>query len=64
MGPQNVRMQEYIDIQSSGEVITKITGNPDGQGVVCGVGNSQLRLITLEHNGGTTVAWAIWNYEL
>ena len=64
VGSQNVRMQEYIDIEGSGEVITKITGNPDSGGVVCGADNSELRSLTVEHTGGTTNAWAIWNYNV
>jgi len=50
----SVQMKPYVDIQGSGENITRITGNIDSTslGVVKGASNAELRLLTVENTGG------------
>lgn len=59
-------MKEYVDIEGSGESVTKITGDIDvsSGGVVEGADNTELRSLTVEHAGGSSVsnARAIYNY--
>lgn len=63
VGTSTVVMQNYIDIEGSGENATTITGNVDSgtAGVVNGASNAEIRFITLKHTGGGTYAYAIYN---
>jgi pectin methylesterase-like acyl-CoA thioesterase len=61
---ETVTMKAYVDIEGSGEDITKITftgsPNPD-TGTVVGASNAELRSLTVENTGGNTNAVAIYN---
>ena len=52
VGTSAVEMQPYVDIEGSGENITKITGYIQ-QGLVNGVSNAELRFLTVENTGGS-----------
>ena len=56
-----VQMLSYVDIQGGGQNTTLITGTVDNatQGVVAVTGNSELRFLRVENNGGGTDAIAI-----
>jgi len=60
IGTNNLQMQEYVDIEGSGENVTRIRGSIDGvPGVVSGADNSEIRFITVENTGGGTFAYAL-----
>lgn len=48
IGTNRLQMQQYVDIEGSGENTTKITGNIDGFGVVSGASNAEIRFLTIE----------------
>ena len=62
IGSSSVVMQDYIDIEGSGENITKILGNTGTAGVVIGATNAELRFLSVENKGGSSNAIAI-HYE-
>jgi hypothetical protein len=54
--PGSLVMRPFVDIEGSGETVTKITGPGDGSntvGTVQAVNNSELRFLTVENTGGT-----------
>ncbi len=59
-------MKPYVDIEGSGERVTKITtvGSSSFSGTIWGTDNSELRFLTAENTGGPslTYAIAIYNY--
>jgi hypothetical protein len=57
-----VMMHAYIDIEGSGENVTRIKGNIVNSlmGVVNGANNAELRFLTVEHTGGS-YATAMYN---
>lgn len=60
IGANNLQMQEYVDIEGSGEKVTRITGNKDNYpGVVVGANNAEIRFITVEHTGNGSYAYAL-----
>lgn len=65
IGTNSLVMKGYVDIEGSGESVTKITGVIDvySGGVVAGADNTELRFLTVEHTGGGGVsnARAIYN---
>jgi hypothetical protein len=63
IGENALQMKSYVDIQGSGENVTKIKGNIEGNttGVVEGADNAELRYLTVENVGGGTDAVAICN---
>jgi hypothetical protein len=64
IGSSSVVMQEYVDIEGSGENVTKIIGNtPSVGGVIQGTSNSEIRFLTAENTGGSTNTVAIGNIE-
>ncbi len=56
-GNRTVRTKRFVDLQGSGEGITRISGarNSNTQGVVELVGPSELRQITVEHDGSNNL---------
>jgi pectin methylesterase-like acyl-CoA thioesterase len=59
-----VTMQQYVDIEGSGEQQTKLTfGGSLAQntGTVVGASNAELRSLTVENTGGNNYATAIYN---
>ncbi|MBI4710657.1 MAG: hypothetical protein HY806_06020 [Nitrospirae bacterium] len=54
IGTNSVQMKEYVDIEGSGETVTKITGNINSaySGVVNGASNAEIRSLTVESTGG------------
>jgi hypothetical protein len=62
IGTFSVWMQNYIDIEGSGELVTKILGHIDSasSGVVHGAA-AELRFLTIENTGGGSHATAIYN---
>ena len=56
-------MKEWVDIEGSGEGVTKIvaSGTAGNTGTVVGASNSELRFLTVENTGGTGDAIAIFN---
>ncbi len=63
IGANSLQMKEYVDIQGSGQNVTKITGNREGwsAGVLRGADNAELRFLTVENTGGGTYSVAIFN---
>ncbi len=66
IGGSRVNMVSFIDIEGSGENVTKIKGSASGQGpatrgVLSGSDNSEIRFLTVENLGGQTIAVAIRN---
>ena len=63
----SVLMKEYVDIEGSGEKITKITGAISSEtssptsGTVQGANNAELRYLTVENVGAGTNTVAIYN---
>ena len=56
-------MKEYVDIEGSGEKVTKITSSIDGSpgtGTVVSSNNAELRWLTVENTATTTFAIALW----
>ena len=62
IGSKSVVMQEYIDIEGSGENVTKIIGNSGTTGVVEGSSNAELRFLSVQNTGGGMYAVAINSY--
>ncbi|TFH41271.1 MAG: hypothetical protein E4G94_08230 [ANME-2 cluster archaeon] len=56
IGSSALQMKSYVDIQGSGENVTKITGTIDSldSGVVRGANNVEIRFLTIENTGGGT----------
>lgn len=58
-------MQQFVDIEGSGESVTKLTGTVDSStaGIVNGASNSEIRFITVENTGAASGnnARAIYN---
>ena len=63
IGTNSLQMQAYVDIEGSGENVTKIRGNVAGitSGLVKGVSNAELRDITVENSGAGVTKVAIFN---
>jgi hypothetical protein len=64
IGTNSLRMQPYVDIEGSGEAMTKIVGSIDSStaGVVVGASNAELRYLTVENAGAeNAVSMAIYN---
>lgn len=66
VGSSPVVMQPFIDIEGSGENVTKITGAistsfPASTGAVKGENNAEIRFLTVENTGGGTTTAAIFN---
>ncbi|MBI5639932.1 MAG: hypothetical protein HZA17_05855 [Nitrospirae bacterium] len=59
MGANTLVMQGYIDVEGSGEKVTKLPGNANYSGVVSVVSNSELRFVTVESRGMADMARAI-----
>ncbi len=50
-----LQMKPYVDVEGSGERVTKITATGSSQnGTVVGAANSELRFLTAENTGGTS----------
>jgi hypothetical protein len=60
IGSSSVVMQSFIDIEGSGENITKIVGNTGTAGVVQGASDAELRSLSIENVGGSSDAIAIY----
>lgn len=67
IGSSTFEMKSYVDVQGSGEDVTKITGSVSTgsgdleRGVLEGANNTELRFLTVEHAGGGMYANAILN---
>lgn len=63
IGPNTLQMQQYVDIEGSGENTTKISGYIDSSssGVVRGASKAEIRLLTAENSGGGANKIAIYN---
>lgn len=63
IGTSSLQMKSYVDIQGSGENITKITGSIDGNttGVLLGGNLTALYSVTVENTGSGTYTTAIYN---
>ena len=61
---ERVTMKPYVDIEGSGELVTKITYTgsylPD-TGTLVGADNAEVRFLTAENTGGDDIAIAIYN---
>lgn len=51
IGSNSVQMQQYVDIEGSGENITKVTGNTSNGGTVNGASYAEIRFIKIENTG-------------
>jgi hypothetical protein len=61
---ERVTMKEYVDIEGSGELTTKITftgSSANTNGTLRGANNAELRFLTVENTGGNAYANAIHN---
>ena len=62
---EKVTMKQYVDIEGSGELVTKIRAagsvTPQDTGTVVGANNAELRFLTVENTGGDAYAVAIYN---
>jgi hypothetical protein len=61
---ETVTMEQYVDIEGSGELATRITniGNPSFfTGTLLGANNAEVRFLTVVNTGGATNAVAIYN---
>ncbi|MGC1378809.1 MAG: hypothetical protein WA821_21435, partial [Anaerolineales bacterium] len=63
---ERVTMRQYVDIEGSGELTTKITftGSTSWDGTsstLLGANNAELRFLTVENTGGAAYAFAIYN---
>jgi hypothetical protein len=57
-----LQMLDYVDIEGSGESITKLKGNRGNHpGVLAGSNNAELRFISVENTGGGSFAYAVTN---
>jgi hypothetical protein len=57
----DLQMQEYVDLEGSGEYTTTITGTGGGQNylnVIAGASNSEIRNLTIDARGGSNSAIA------
>jgi len=67
IGTETFAMKSYVDVQGSGENVTKITGSVSNippaakVGVVEGADNAELRFVTVENTGTSTSVVAILN---
>ena len=62
IGTSSVVMKRYVDIEGSGENVTKIKGNSSSDGVVLGASNAEIRFLSVQNTGGGAHAVAISNY--
>jgi hypothetical protein len=63
IGSNYLQMSHYVDIEGSGENVTKIIGN-GSLGVVSGAQNSAIRSLTIEHTGeGSSHAIAMHMFQ-
>jgi len=64
VGSTSLQMKEYVDIQGSGEGVTKITANMDSSnsGVVNGNNNAELRFLTVENSGTASYHLGVYNH--
>ena len=61
---ETITMEQYVDIEGSGELNTKITYTGSGAsttGTVVGANDAELRWLTVENTGGESFAIAIYN---
>jgi hypothetical protein len=61
---ETVTMKQYVDIEGSGELATRITfsGNASGTtGTLVGANNAEVRFLTVSNTGGASYAIAIYN---
>ena len=61
---ETVTMQEWVDIEGAGELVTKITytgSESFNTGTVVGADNAELRFLTVENTGGEDISIAIYN---
>src|SRR3989337_2868925 len=63
IGANSLQMQSYVDIEGSGEDVTKITGNAGTiyTAVVNGASNAEIRFLTVENTGAANEICAIYN---
>jgi hypothetical protein len=63
VGTSSVQMQQYIDIEGSGENTTIIQGSVDSSftGIVNGANHAEIRFLTVKNTGGGEYATAIYN---
>jgi hypothetical protein len=62
---ETVTMKQYVDIEGSGELSTRITytGSADeSTGTLVGASNAEVRFLTVENTGGNNQAIAIFSY--
>lgn len=60
IGSSSVVMKQYIDIEGSGEKITKITST-NSSGALQGASNAEIRFLTIANTGGGASTRAIYN---
>ena len=61
---ETIVMKPYVDIQGSGEGVTKITAHGSAvisDSTVTGASNAEIRWLTIENTGGSTNATAVYN---
>lgn len=64
IGSGSLAMKKYVDIEGSGEAVTRIksSGYPNfNTGTVTGADSAEIRLLTLENTGGSSYSIGIYN---
>ncbi|HWR98744.1 MAG TPA: hypothetical protein VN317_10025 [Candidatus Methanoperedens sp.] len=61
VGQEAMVMKPYVDIEGSGERVTRIVGVVAGEGVLRGASNAEARFLTIE-NDSTEIGWNIAVY--
>ncbi len=63
---ETVTMKQYVDIEGSGELTTRITSPGSSSwysATLTGANNTEVRFLTVENTGGADYATAIFNYS-
>lgn len=63
LGAASLVMKPFVDVEGSGEAVTKVTGTGFGTnagGTIQAVTNAELRDLTAENRGGAAYAKALW----
>jgi len=51
IGTTSLQMKQYVDLEGSGEKVTKIDGSVFDNGVIIGASNSEIRSLTVRSTG-------------
>jgi hypothetical protein len=60
VGATSLIMKDYVDIEGSGQNVTKIVGDSPALALVMGASNSEIRLLTLNASNLNNATWVMW----